>query len=31
VWTQHDCDLFRVGIPIAFVPLGIPVTPPVPD
>ena len=31
VWTQHDCDLFRVGIPVAFVPLGIPVTPPVPD
>jgi len=31
VWTQHDCDLFRVGIPIAFVPLGIPVTPPVPE
>ena len=31
VWTQHDCDLFRVGIPIFYVPLGIPVTPPVPE
>lgn len=31
VWTQHDCDLFPVGIPIAFVPLGIAITPPVPD
>ena len=31
VWTQHDCDLFRAGRAIAFVPLGIPVTPPVPD
>lgn len=31
VWTQHDCDLFPVGIPIAFVPLGIAITPPVPE
>lgn len=31
VWTQHDCDLFRAGRAIAFVPLGITITPPVPD
>ena len=31
VWTQHDCDLFPAGAPVLFVPLGISVTPPVPD
>ena len=31
VWTQHDCDLFPAGAPVLFVPLGISVTPPVPE
>ena len=31
VWTRHECDLYRRGFPVLYIPLGIPITPPVPD